>query len=297
MGFELCRCTGCGHRYAAEAFEASTLSESYYQESEVSFDQRSMAAKSARYANEYVKLLEKHGTGSGRVLDVGCNAGELLSLFQRDGWDVAGIEVSSAPAAYAKQRLKCPIWVGAVEQVLPADERFDLVTMTHVLEHLMAPLAVLTRLRDMLTPDAGMLLIEVPNADDWLLPLWRGYYRPLCPGDHISFFDGGSLGEILRRSGFSLLEILAPTHAHDILYPGLLSTIDTLKARLRPGASERADNHGVLAQTRYRGRWREPARSVLDATVRFMDPLAASLGQRFVPGRGAALVALAKPLA
>lgn len=293
MGFELCQCVRCGHRYATEIFNTSTLAEDYYEESESSLDRRSALAKRERYANEYVKLLAKHLAGRGRVLDIGCNSGELLALFKHDGWEIAGVEMSAAPARYAKNKLGCPIWVGSVEQVLPIKERFDLVTLTHVLEHIAHPTELLLRLRDILPP-TGALLLEVPNADDWLLSIWRGCYRPLCPGDHVSFFDRKSLTMTLERAGFTVLEITMSTHAHDILYGGLLSTIDASRALLSEMV-RRPRPQGVLSQLRYRGRWRKPLRALLDSAVHGMDPLAVSLASRLAPDRGTALVVLARP--
>ena len=293
MGFELCQCVSCGHRYATETFNSSTLAEDYYEEPESALDRRSTTAKSERYANEYAKLLSKHFGRRGRVLDIGCNSGELLALFKQDGWDIEGIEMSAAPAQYAKSKLNCPIWVGSVEQVLPTLERFDLVTMTHVLEHIANPTGLLLRLRDILAP-TGALLLEVPNADDWLLPIWGGCYRPLCPGDHVSFFDRNSLALTLERSGFAVLEIATPMHAHDILYGGILSTMDALRA-LRSGKSQGRGPQGVLSQVRYRGRWRKPLRTLLDFAVHGVDPLAVSVASRIAPNRGTALVVLARP--
>lgn len=272
MDYALLRCTGCGHRYAGEVLTPACLAEAYYAETDTHLAARSLRAKQARFV-EYTAMLKEAGARAGRVLDVGCNAGELLGLFAGAGWKVAGVEVSRGPAEYARTCLDAPVWIGPVEECLPASERFDLITMTHVLEHLVSPRPVLQCLRTALSP-GGHLLLEVPNADDVLLRLWRGFYRPLCPGDHVSFFDVRSLRALVEAAGFEVLGLRSPTHARDVVYPSLLSALDWARALRARGAATPAHNPGgVMNQVRYRGRLRAPLRAAMDTLVEVIDPL------------------------
>jgi SAM-dependent methyltransferase len=270
--------------------EASVLAGNYYDESERAIDERSVASKRARFP-EYETLLREAFPSPGRVLDVGCNAGELLQLFAERGWSVAGVEASPGPAAYARKRLGESIWHGTVESALPETERFDLVTLTHVLEHLHDPVGVLSRLRRALRP-GGRLLVEVPNANDFLLPLWRGFYRPLCPGDHLSFFTDRTLIAALQRAGFRALRMESPTHARDVVFPSLLSAVDAARSFRRvPNGGQ----GGVTTQFRYRGALRSRLRSALDAITAALDPLTvaatAGLARQM---RGPVLIAVAE---
>lgn len=274
MDYSLVRCGICGHRYAAEMLAAECLADIYYAEADDDLADRSPRAKQARFV-EYQAMLDHQGCLPGRVLDVGCNAGDLLALFSDTGWEVAGVEVSRGPAEYARARLGVPIWIGPVEESLPNEERFDLITMTHVLEHLVSPGIVLARLRAALR-EGGCLLVEVPNADDVQLALWRGFYRPLCPGDHVSFFDAHSLRAVLESAGFSVTETRSPTHARDIVYPSLLSALDwgrSLRRRKASASGVASGGGGVLDQVRYRGRFRAPLRAAMDRFVEAVDPV------------------------
>jgi SAM-dependent methyltransferase len=255
---------------------AADLSAGYYNEPAPELAARSRAAKEERFV-EYEALLANMFSRPGRVLDVGCNAGELLQLFQQRGWSVAGVEASPGPAAYAQKTLHSTIWQGPVEQVLPAEEQFDLITMCHVLEHIEHPAQVLQRLRSALLP-GGAMLIEVPNAGDLWLRVWGGLYRPLCPGDHVSFFDANSIRRLLEEQRFSVLDLISPIHARDVLYPSLLSAVDWARSAARQGHSG-ADS-GVASQTRYRGRFRRPLQNILDRCVRAADPAVVALSRR-----------------
>lgn len=270
LGFELMRCERCGHRYASEVLTSDALASGYYNEPDADIAKRSLAAKRRRFG-EYRELLTRSfptGIAGRSVLDVGCNAGELLSLFRDAGCTVAGVEASPGPASVARARLGDRIWTGEVERVLPEGERFNLITMSHVLEHIIAPTAVLRRLREALLP-GGAILIEVPNAEDPLLRVWRGIYRPLCPGDHVSFFDTASLRRLVTDSGFDVLNIDSPTHAEDVFYASLLSFVDLARTR---GGRRLGAGSGVEAQARYRGRFRAPLRARLDRLLRAVDP-------------------------
>jgi SAM-dependent methyltransferase len=299
LGFELVRCLGCGHRYSTEVLSEADLAGTYYAEPDADIAARSLAAKRARF-REYEAMIARSRSVPGRVLDVGCNAGELLDLFRDAGWSVAGVEASPGPAAYARQKLGAPIWQGSAEDVIPEGETFDLITMTHVLEHVKRPGALLDRLRRALRP-GGAILIEVPNADDALLDLFGGYYRPLCPGDHVSFFDEPSLRRLLGERGFSVASMASPAHARDLVYSSALSAVDFTRdlvkraARPRPRATH-SEIGGVMAQTRYRGRFRAPLRRALDRLVEGVDPILFPLTRAALGStRGPVLIALAHP--
>jgi SAM-dependent methyltransferase len=176
--------------------------------------------------------------------------------------------------------------------VLPDAERFDLVTLTHVLEHLLNPISVLERLRHALAD--GVLLVEVPNADDRLLKAWGGRYRPLCPGDHVSFFSESSLTTLLSAAGFDVVEMRSPTHARDLVYPSLLSTVDALQRSATPSGTAQRSEHGVLSSARYRGRLRVPLRRAVDLLCEKVDPLVVSLFSD-TTRTGPVLVATARP--
>ena len=297
-GFRLVRCAACGHRYATERLPPDELADRYYGEAAADLRARASSEKAARL-DEYDALLRRLDPESGglcargsdgavrRVLDVGCNTGELLALLKARGFAVAGVELGAGAAEVAEQRLGVPIAPSL--EVLPDEPRFDLITLTHVLEHVADPRALLRSLRRRLRP-GGRLLVEVPCADDPLLGLFGGAYRPLCPGDHVSFFDADGLRRVLRAAGCTVRGLSAPTHARDLVYPVLLSSLDSLRA-LRP---RRAGGAGVGAQVRYRGRLRRPLRRLLDGACALLDPLVVRLAaRRSAALRGSVLIAIA----
>jgi len=53
-------------------------------------------------------------------------------------------------------------------------KKFDVITLFHVLEHIKNPVKTLADLRTYLKAD-GTLIVEIPNADDFLLQINKNY--------------------------------------------------------------------------------------------------------------------------
>jgi len=98
----------------------------------------------------------------GRVLDIGCGHGFLLDAFRRRGWEVQGVELSDAAAAYAREALGVPVHVGPRESWPWPEGYFDAVVMWHVLEHWPDPHEPLRTASQLLRP-GGVFMAGVPN--------------------------------------------------------------------------------------------------------------------------------------
>ena len=100
----------------------------------------------------------------GRVLDVGCGAGNVGPGLRAAGAEhLTGVEFVPAAAAAARERFD-EVLEGAIEDALPRlAGPFDTILCLDVLEHLVEPGAVLTGLREHAAP-GGRLKVSVPNA-------------------------------------------------------------------------------------------------------------------------------------
>lgn len=131
-----------------------------------------------------------------RVLDVGCGYGPLLHAFRRAGCSVHGIEPSPYRARVARA-LGARIASIGIEDLAPETfgDQFDLVTTSHVLEHILEPQRYFDRVRAVTRP-GGFVYIAVPNAGtDFLLQ--HAFYAL-----HVHLFTRRSLETALRRAGF-----------------------------------------------------------------------------------------------
>jgi SAM-dependent methyltransferase len=149
--------------------------------------------------------------GAGRVLDVGCGRGDYLAAWQRLGWEVEGVESSPAAAEHARRLLGSRVHVGLVEDLELPQRHYDVVTMSHSLEHMRSPTATLAQLRRCLAGD-GRLVIMVPNFASWDRRLFReGWYGLEVPR-HLYHFEPDTLRAVLARAGFTVEHLGGSAH-------------------------------------------------------------------------------------
>jgi SAM-dependent methyltransferase len=142
----------------------------------------------------------------GRVLDIGCGLGWLLSGI-KDSWDKHGLEVSAFAAAHARSH--GAIFKGPLLDCPYDDDSFDLVVMHHVIEHLRDPLANL-RVTHRLIKPGGKLILATPDFDSAAARRFGANYRLLHDKTHISLFSNDSMHRFLRDHGFRILFVDYP---------------------------------------------------------------------------------------
>ncbi len=101
---------------------------------------------------------------SKRVLDFGSGGGYFLRICRKLGADVQGIELSEHGVAITRNQ-GIPVFQGTIEEFAAAsgDQKFDVITSNHVIEHIHDPIAALSVLRSLLAEN-GLMTITVPNA-------------------------------------------------------------------------------------------------------------------------------------
>jgi SAM-dependent methyltransferase len=139
--------------------------------------------------------------GSGSLLDVGCGRGDLASNFARAGWSASGLDISPA-AVEAAREVGVDAQVGTIETAPFQDARFDLVIMSHSLEHMSDPAGALTHARRLLR-DGGTLIVAVPNWDSWQRRRFGANWTPLDVPRHLTHFSPKALHRAARRVGFT----------------------------------------------------------------------------------------------
>lgn len=153
---------------------------------------------------------------AGSLFDIGCGNGRLLHLAQRAGWAVKGIELSDAAAEKIRQRLGVEVVTCDFLDFEPEPrdlERYDVVSLRHVLEHLPDSRLAMRRMHDLLRPD-GCALLEMPNIEALdkrfkrsltRAGLHKKRYATDFVAGHCNEFCRGSFEVLLEMTGFRLL--------------------------------------------------------------------------------------------
>ncbi len=152
--------------------------------------------------------------GLGRLLDVGCGHGVSTAMLQQQGWDVQGLDCSETSVAQARTLLGDRVRVGDLQSVHYPDRSFDVVLMSHSLEHMYEQGKVLAEVRRILD-DEGQLVIAVPNADSLEAKLFGRWWVNWDPPRHLYHFSRSTLTTLLKRAGFSVVNVrtgVTPAH-------------------------------------------------------------------------------------
>ena len=101
------------------------------------------------------------------VLDFGCGYGGFLKYISETANLCKGVELGKREQQYVNG-----MGIVCQKNIDEYNEKFDVITLFHVFEHLKNPIMWLKKYSDYLTDD-GYLVIEVPNANDALLSLYE----------------------------------------------------------------------------------------------------------------------------
>lgn len=112
----------------------------------------------------HIRDFRNYYEGRKRCLDLGSGSGEFIYLAGRIGIDCLGIEPNDGYSAYCREKLGLNVLSQTLEESEFADGSFDLIRLSHVMEHMPDPVRSLKVLRQWLADD-GILYIEVPNID------------------------------------------------------------------------------------------------------------------------------------
>jgi 2-polyprenyl-3-methyl-5-hydroxy-6-metoxy-1,4-benzoquinol methylase len=141
------------------------------------------------------------------VCDIGCGDGSLLLDMQQSGLRVTGVEIDPAARRTAQSK-GLGVFEGTAEDLPDAvrDRRFDLVVMSHVLEHCLEPQLSVTNAAGLLN-DGGQLVIEVPNHQSFGAAMAGTAWPWLDVPRHLNFFTARSLEQVCSQAGLEVATI------------------------------------------------------------------------------------------
>ncbi len=136
------------------------------------------------------------------VLDFGCGQGLWLERIVSLAKNASGLEPE---AALYPVLIEKGLKVYRSIDEISTDAAFDIITMFHVLEHLPDPLSVLKVLKKRLKP-GGFVIIEVPNANDALLTIYKNqaFSNFTYWGCHLFLYTNSTLKTLMEQAGFTL---------------------------------------------------------------------------------------------
>lgn len=138
----------------------------------------------------------------GKLIDVGCGPGFLLSVARDRGWDVRGIDLNDWAAEFGREQLGIEIDVGELREAGYEAGSLDAITMMDLIEHVPEPGELIGEAARLVRPGGAMVLL---TPDAGALPsrlLGNRWPEVRRPGEHTVLFSVQGLSALLARHGW-----------------------------------------------------------------------------------------------
>jgi len=234
FGLTIARCLGCGVVYTrtrlihsqAHYDAPSTNAPKKY---DAIFKGKRKHPRDVNY-DEHLRLLERL-LPPGDLLDIGSHAGFFLRRARERGWRTCGVEPSATTSELAREQFRLDVRTGFLADVGFPSDRFDVVTLIDVLEHVEEPRRLLGEVARVLRA-GGRVFIKVPNvryvlAKFHLLGRVPGLLEDVFDArEHLVYYSDRTLARLLEESGFEveILAVPSPIQAGGLLRRTLRGT-------------------------------------------------------------------------
>ena len=185
-----------------------------YQKIPKSLDQLRIIAKRERYRLDSI-LKYKEG---GRLLEIGPWMGIFSCNAKDAGFDVTTIEMDSNCIDF----LRKVVGVKAIQSCEPEsaldqiEEKFDVITLWHSLEHLPKPWLVLQKAAEKLAP-GGILLVAIPNIESYDFSILKEQWLHLDAPRHLFFYPIPWLERVGSANNLQTLEFTTTDRLSEII--------------------------------------------------------------------------------
>ena len=219
--YDVVACARCGFVYADQAMTQEQLDADYESHSKYASNvaadtSRTIPATAAAIAaptdsrwdaerlEDVAGYLAERLVPSARVLDAGCSSGTFLRFLQERGFtETLGLDPSHVAVASALASNRVRALAGSFTSPPSGIGTFDVVTLSHTLEHITDVRGAIASLHALLR-DKGLAYVEVPDAeryDRFLVAPFHDFNT-----EHINHFSIGVLRQLMTASGFEELD-------------------------------------------------------------------------------------------
>jgi 2-polyprenyl-3-methyl-5-hydroxy-6-metoxy-1,4-benzoquinol methylase len=140
----------------------------------------------------------------GILLDYGSGTGEFLNALKRKGWKTRGVEPYAVARNFSILNYQLNIF-GPGEMNMLKTERFDVITLWHVLEHIHGLDETIINLKGILNPE-GKLIIAVPNSDAYDAKYYQSYWAAYDLPRHLYHFNTDTIEKLFLKHQLKVIK-------------------------------------------------------------------------------------------
>lgn len=144
------------------------------------------------------------GRPPGKILDIGCGAGETLILLKDLGWETYGLEIDKEAVRIGNKRGLINVGYGGYRDLAKyPNNYFRVIRLYHVIEHLDDPMLCLRMIKQKIKK-GGEVIIGTPSIASLVARLFGTFWYNLDSPRHLFLFTPGTLKKLAIRSGFMI---------------------------------------------------------------------------------------------
>ncbi|MDO4879792.1 MAG: class I SAM-dependent methyltransferase [Capnocytophaga sp.] len=148
-----------------------------------------------------ISLIEKYIPQKGKILDIGAGTGDFLRVAKEKKWQIAGVEPEAKARSRAEEK-----GIFLEENQNHINEKYDAITMWHVLEHIPDTEKQIQFLDNHLSEN-GIVVIAVPNFKSKDAKIYGKYWAAYDVPRHLWHFSKTSIHLLFKEKGFQLIKI------------------------------------------------------------------------------------------
>ena len=161
-------------------------------------------------------LLNSFKSSSKSVLDFGAGTGDFLKICKNNNWQVLGIEPSAEARENAAKK-----GIHLKENLLDiTNQKFDVITLWHVLEHVGNLKSTIKFLKSLLQPE-GRIVVAVPNYKSYDATFYKEHWAAYDVPRHLWHFSQKAIRKLFLEAEMIVEETLPMKF--DSYYVSLLS--------------------------------------------------------------------------
>ena len=143
-----------------------------------------------------------------KLLDIGCAKGGFMLFFSKKGFEVMGIEPDKNNAKIVNSLFGKEVCINGLVEKVKIREKFDVIYLCHVFEHLIRPDLFLKKIKNNLNKD-GVIFLEIPNCENKKILNTSINYHP-----HIYSFTLDSIRKLFENNSYEILKIGSYSEIH-----------------------------------------------------------------------------------
>lgn len=221
--YSILKCKTCG--LGATDPQPTGGSEFYEENEKYSnlFDEDSR--KYRKFAKELLSILDDQieQVGGKRLLDIGCGGGYLVEEAAKKGFSAEGIEANIEVAERGRKR-GLDIYTEDVEIFSASENKYDVIVLSAILEHVKDPVKLLNESLEMLDK-SGLLIISQADYDGLLPKVFPWGWYGWQPEEHFWHFNKKSLLYLADVCGVELRKMRNTSLYHKWYFSGDVKTI------------------------------------------------------------------------